>query len=142
MSNTYEIPIDEMDVDEMRGWLMGDDERAVEWRQDPQNRRLVSEMTNRLAGMEGGLSRRAVNNHLAQERKRLEREAEAEEAKQARMERLYAVAKADWITNGGVEAEFEREWSSLRKELLRTGRAEKLLEEQDAERRARAARTF
>ena len=133
---------DTMTVDEIHDWLLGDDERYVEWRTDPANLRRVSEMVAEQAQKPGGLMTSKVNAKLRKERKRVRRKQAQEERNEARAAKLKDVAEKHFTSMGMSPTEFERRWKDLRAELLASGRAEELLGDAVKERRRKAARTF
>lgn len=127
---------------EYKKWLVGDSPEAKAWRTSSEHTRQVSEMVSAYASIEGGEAPSIVWSRIKAEKAALNKEVAAKEAQDARTNRLKEVARADYLKNGGEEKTFENEWGSLRKTLLESGRAEKLVSDSIQERRSRSARTF
>lgn len=139
---TEEIKGRKYTVKEMEDWLLGDSTQAVGWRTNPEHLREVSEMITFYASTPGGRDASFVWSKIKAEKAQMRSVADLEEKQEQRTKRLREVARIDYLKSGGTEANFNREWSSLEKSLLASGRAGDLLDEDTQERRQKTARTF
>ena len=134
--------MNEFTVEEMRDWLKGDKPNQLAWRTNNENLRAVSEMVTLYGQTPGGEAPAPVWATIELERTAIKKAETDIETQNLRKQNLEKVAKADYLRNGGSEDEFKRHWKELKKELLTSGRAERLVEEDRAYRRSRSVRTF
>lgn len=130
------------DLKEYRKWLKEDSKEAIAWRTSSEHTRAVSEMVSAYASVEGGEAANLVWSRINAEKVAVKKEQVIKEEQEVRSQILKEAARADWLANGGKPETFDRDWSSLEKSLLQSGRAGKIINEALQNRRSRSARTF
>ena len=140
---TQTINVEQLSAKDLEYWMTSGDIRAREWRLSMEHSDAVSAALERYTQQPGKAGfRYEFSKQLKRDRQALDDAQRKEQDQTARENALKDAARDDWVANGGDPAAFERTWTSLRTKLLETGRARELISKQEAERQARAARTF
>lgn len=133
---------EDMNVNDLRQLLEGEDLSAVEWRTNPENLRTLSLLVDRYAQLPGGKAAAYVMTTIRHEAKARQRSQEEQLERKRQVDKLKDEALNQFVAMGGTAIEFDRRWPEIRENLLVSGRADEMLHQADERRRAKAARTF
>lgn len=134
--------VNRMSIKELERWLTSDDLECARWRTSMASADAVTTALDLYATARGAGERYAFQQRLAKDRQLLE-EARRKEGRQESQEaKLKDAARERWLAGGGDERSFDTAWDGLKRDLLKSGEAADLIREQDAKRRAKAAKTF
>lgn len=135
MNDTYTL-------DEMKYWLTNKEQKAVDWRTDPENNNQLGIMISQFAKTPGGMAVSTVMSQITQEQRAKKIEQQRAKEIGANASALKEAARANYINAGGSPNVFESRWPAIRDGLLESGDAGRMIEEANHLRRSKAARTF